>query len=168
MRTTKGNAQRSGPAPVKEAPKIYEHLDSRGWTGSWTWRNWNWNRVPPALKVAVYEKFKQGWSKSRLKAIVKDHLEPLPKATKNGMYGVEIAGATRLGALRLIDKWKGISASTKARLEAKIEDARSKGQSAAHTVCVVVANDKEAAELARLLAPGGAPGVVIDVDAKVD
>lgn len=98
------------------------------------------------------------------KAIVKDHLEPLLKATKNGMYGVEIAEATRLGALRLIDKWKGISASSKARLEAKIEDARSKSQSAAHTVCVVVANDKEAAELARLLAPG----VVIDLDAKVD
>jgi len=37
-----------------------------GSTGSWTWRNWSYNRVPPAIEQAVYEKFNQGWSKSKL------------------------------------------------------------------------------------------------------
>jgi hypothetical protein len=60
------DAQRSGPAPVEEAHGIYERVDSRGWTGSWTCRQWNYNRVPTAIEEAVYEKFKQGWSKSRL------------------------------------------------------------------------------------------------------
>lgn len=65
-RMTKDDAQRSGPAQIEEAGEIYKHLDSRGWTGSWTWRQWNYNRVPPALEAAVYERFKQGWSKSKL------------------------------------------------------------------------------------------------------
>lgn len=65
MRMTKGNAQRSGLAPVEEAHGIYEHFDSLGWTGSWTRRQWNYNRVPSALKAAVYDRFKQGWSKSK-------------------------------------------------------------------------------------------------------
>ena len=37
-----------------------------GSTGSWTWRNWSYNRVPPAIEEAIRERFKQGWSKSRL------------------------------------------------------------------------------------------------------
>lgn len=65
-RMTKVDAQRIGPAQIEEAGEIYKHLDSRGWTGSWTWRQWNYNRVPPALEAAVYERFKQGWSKSKL------------------------------------------------------------------------------------------------------
>jgi hypothetical protein len=36
------------------------------------------------------------------------------------------------------------------------------------TVCLVVADPREAAALARLLAPGGSAGVVIDVDAQMD
>jgi len=41
-------------------------------------------------------------------------------------------------------------------------------RSSAHTVCVVVTDDRAAARLARLLSPGGAAGVVIDVDAQVE
>jgi hypothetical protein len=37
-----------------------------GPTGSWTWRGWNYNRVPPAIEESVYERFKQGWSKCKL------------------------------------------------------------------------------------------------------
>ena len=35
-------------------------------TGSWTWRQWSYNRVPPVIEAAVYDKFKQGWTKSKL------------------------------------------------------------------------------------------------------
>jgi hypothetical protein len=102
------------------------------------------------------------------KAIVENHLKPLLEATKTGVYGTEIAGATRLGAVRLIDKWKGISAKVKAKIEADVENARNKSQPKEHTVCLVVPDEARAARLARLLAPGGAADVVIDVDAKVD
>ena len=53
-RLTKADAQR-GDQPQVEDP-----------TGSWTWRGWNYNRVPPAIEEAVYERFKEGWSKSKL------------------------------------------------------------------------------------------------------
>jgi hypothetical protein len=53
-RLTKADAQREGQPQVKDA------------TGSWTWRGWNYNRVPPAIEEAVYERFKQGWSKCKL------------------------------------------------------------------------------------------------------
>jgi hypothetical protein len=51
---TKVDAQRGGQPEVNDP------------TGSWTWRGWNYNRVPLAIEEAVYEKFKQGWSKSKL------------------------------------------------------------------------------------------------------
>jgi hypothetical protein len=35
-------------------------------TGPWTWRKWSYNRVPPPIEEAVRDKFKQGWSKSKL------------------------------------------------------------------------------------------------------
>ena len=35
-------------------------------TGSWTWRNWSYNQVPPAVEEAIRERFKQSWSKSKL------------------------------------------------------------------------------------------------------
>jgi hypothetical protein len=38
----------------------------KGPTGSWTWRNWSYNRVPPAIEDAIYERFGRGWSKSKL------------------------------------------------------------------------------------------------------
>lgn len=65
-RLTTVDAQNGGLSHVEEAGEIYEHLDSRGWTGSWTWRGWSWNRVPPAIEFAVRERFAQGWSKSKL------------------------------------------------------------------------------------------------------
>ena len=37
-----------------------EELSRRRPTGSWTWRGWNYNRVPPAIEEAVYERFKHG------------------------------------------------------------------------------------------------------------
>ena len=45
---------------------IQECFDSRGRTGSWTWKGYSWNRVPPAIEEAVREPFADGWSKSRL------------------------------------------------------------------------------------------------------
>jgi hypothetical protein len=41
-------------------------VNGNGSTGSWTWRNSSYNRVPPAIEQAICERFKQGWSKSRL------------------------------------------------------------------------------------------------------
>jgi hypothetical protein len=38
----------------------------KGSTGSLSWRNCSYNRVPPAIEQAVHQKFTQGWSKSRL------------------------------------------------------------------------------------------------------
>lgn len=102
------------------------------------------------------------------KAIVENHLKPLLSATKSGMYGTDIAGATRLGALRLIDKWKGISAKTQAKIRARVEDARVKNGPATRAVCLVVADEARAARLAGLLSASGPAGVVIDVDASVD
>lgn len=103
------------------------------------------------------------------KAIVENHLKPLLSATKSGMYGTDIAGATRLGALRLIDKWKGISAKTQAKIRARVENARIKNNgSSTNTICLVVADEARAARLAGLLSASGPAGVVIDVDASVD
>jgi DNA invertase Pin-like site-specific DNA recombinase len=51
---TKDDAERDGQPQVNDP------------TGSWTWQGWNYNRVPPAIEEAVYEKFKQGSSKSKL------------------------------------------------------------------------------------------------------
>ena len=47
-------------------------------------------------------------------------------------------------------------------------DSASKVRSEAHTVCLVVSDLGAAKALAELLAPGGTPGIVIDVDAQVD
>lgn len=46
--------------------EVYEDFNPRGGTGSWSWRHWNYNRVPPAIEEAVRHKFDQGWSKSKL------------------------------------------------------------------------------------------------------
>jgi hypothetical protein len=66
MRLKTAVAQKARRSQVEEARKIYDRLDSRAWTGSWTWRKWNWNRVPPATEAAMYQDFKEGWTKSRL------------------------------------------------------------------------------------------------------
>lgn len=101
-------------------------------------------------------------------AIVKNHLEPLLSATRSGMYGRDIAGATRLGALRLIDKWKGITAKTQAKIQAKVRDAGTTNGPSTFTVRLVVADETRAARLARLLSPDGAVDVRTGVDAQVD
>jgi len=69
--------------------------------------------------------------------------------------------ATQLKAAELGLKALGI-------LKAHDEGDSTQGRSETHTVCVVVADEREAAALAKLLSPGGTPGIVIDVDAKVD
>src|SRR5580692_1705965 len=53
-RLTKADVQSGGKPQIK------------GPTGSWTWRNWSYNRVPPAIEECVRERFGQGWSKSKL------------------------------------------------------------------------------------------------------
>lgn len=62
----KAPRQSARPAQVQKDEEIREHLEPRGSTGSGTWRNCDYHRVPVAIETAVYEKFKQGWSKSKL------------------------------------------------------------------------------------------------------
>lgn len=50
----------------------------------------------------------------------------------------------------------------------QVDDAATAHPAGTHSVCVVVTDERRAAALARLLAPGGPAGVVIDVDAPVD
>jgi len=61
-----GNLQGNISGTTEESSEIDTSIKRRRSTGSWTWRQWSYNRVPPAIEDAVREKFNQGWSKSKL------------------------------------------------------------------------------------------------------
>lgn len=161
-----GQKRSTKPEPLK-AVVIAKHVDGRSNLGIAKDLGIDRKTVAHIIEEADMETtlMELGYSN---KAIVSEHLEPLLRATKSGMYGTEVAGATRLGAVRLLDKWKGISARMKAKIDAEVARNSPQVRSETHTVCVVVSNRRRAAELARLISAGSPTGVVIDVDAQVD
>jgi hypothetical protein len=83
------------------------------------------------------------------KGIVMDERTVEDNATQ--LHAAEI-GLKALGALKPDDD----------------RDSAAKNRSETHTVCLVVSDIGAAKALAELLAPGGTPGIVIDVDAQMD
>ncbi len=61
-----GGLDSNSPVNIADFSEIHQRINPRRSTGSWTWRNWSYNRVPPAIEEAVRERFEQGWSKSKL------------------------------------------------------------------------------------------------------
>jgi hypothetical protein len=66
-------------------------------TGSWTWRKWTYNRVPPVIEAAVYDKFKQGWSKSKLAREFRLNRRTIIRICRDGGEGPVHQSGTRSG-----------------------------------------------------------------------
>jgi hypothetical protein len=96
------------------------------------------------------------------KSLIENHLVPLLRAERVGLYGTVPDGPTRLGALKLAGEWKGVNAQRDEEAE------RDRVRSKTFTVRLVVADERRAIRLSKLLSHSGPSGVVIDVDAGVD